>query len=73
MVSADPHYCVPYHQNACQISGLPLACQFYGMGSNCYGGDPNACDFYVALLRANRACSLDADQSACAWMRQQGY
>lgn len=65
--------CVPYHQNACQIRGFQQACRLYQMGANCFGGDPNMCNHYVTLLRANTACALSQDPNACAYLRQQGF
>jgi hypothetical protein len=65
--------CVAYHRNACQISGFQQACRLYALGQNCFGGDQNTCAYYVSLLRANTACALDRDQSACAWLQQQRY
>jgi hypothetical protein len=65
--------CVPYHQNSCQIRGFAVACRLYNLGRNCFGGDQNICNYYVSLLRANTACALDRNQTACAWLHQQGY
>jgi hypothetical protein len=65
--------CVPYHRNACEIRGFAAACRLYQMGANCYGGDPNVCNYYVTILRANTACALNGDQTACAYLRQQGF
>ena len=65
--------CVPYHYRACAVQGFPQACRLYNLGRNCSGGDPNMCNFYVSLLRANTACTLDRDQNACAWLSQQNY
>lgn len=65
--------CVPYHQTACQVRGFQAACRLYSMGSQCYGGDPNVCNQYVTILRANTACSLNGDQNACAYLQQQGF
>jgi hypothetical protein len=65
--------CVPYHQTACQIKGFAQACKLYEMGRNCYGGDPKICQYYVSLLRANTACTLDRDQGACTWLQQQQF
>ena len=73
LTSADPRYCLPYHQRACQVQGFALACRVYAIGSNCNGGDPNQCNYYVYLLQANRACALDRNQGACDWIRQQGF
>jgi hypothetical protein len=65
--------CVPYHKNNCEIRGFQLACQLYNLGRNCFGGDPNICNYYKALLQANTACALDRDQNACAWLAQQRF
>ena len=65
--------CVPYHRNACEIRGFQLACRLYNMGRNCFGGDQKMCNYYVSLLRANTACALDRNQSACAYLKQQGF
>ena len=65
--------CVPYHRNSCEIRGFQVACRLYNLGRNCFGGDPNACNYYVSLLRANTACSLDRNQQACMWLGQQRY
>jgi hypothetical protein len=70
---ADPTYCLPYHQRACQIQGFAVACQLYSIGANCQGGDPNQCNFYLTILAANRDCQLNGNQSACGWLQQQGY
>jgi hypothetical protein len=69
--SADPRYCLPYHQRACQ-TGFALACQMANLGQNCAGGDPTQCNYYVQILQANRACNLQGDQQSCAWLQQQG-
>ncbi|QQS11016.1 MAG: hypothetical protein IPK81_15545 [Rhodospirillales bacterium] len=65
--------CVPYHKNSCEIRGFATACRLYQMGMNCYGGDPNVCNYYVTLLRANTSCQLDRNQQACAWLQQQQF
>ena len=69
--TASPYYCLPYHQRACQ-TGFALACQMAQLGANCQGGDPNQCQYYVDILRANSACALNGDPNACGWLRQQG-
>jgi hypothetical protein len=71
--SADPRYCLPYHQRACQVSGFALACQVYSYGQHCQGGDPHMCQYYVSLLQANTACALNGDQNACGWLQSQGF
>ncbi|CAN7435230.1 hypothetical protein LJR030_004485 [Rhizobium sp. LjRoot30] len=71
MSSANPQYCVPYHQRACQ-TGFSLACQMAALGQNCAGGDPNQCNYYIQILQANRSCNMEGNQQACAWMQQQG-
>ena len=71
MTSADPRYCLPYHQRACQ-TGFAVACQMADLGGNCAGGDPQRCNYYVQLLQANRACALQGDQQSCQWLRSQG-
>lgn len=63
--------CVPYHQNSCEIRGFQSACRLYQMGRNCFGGDPNICNYYRSLLQANTACTLDRNQNACMWLQQQ--
>jgi hypothetical protein len=65
--------CLPYHQHACEIRGFPLACRLYNLGRHCYGGDPNTCDYYVSLLRANTQCTLDRNPQACLWLQQQQF
>lgn len=70
--SADPRYCFPYHQRACQVNGFALACKMANLGQNCSGGDPAMCNYYVQILQANRSCNMQGDQQACEWMRQQG-
>jgi hypothetical protein len=72
LTTARLENCVPYHHNNC-VRGFALACRFYNMGSQCYGGDRATCDYYISLLRANTACNLDRDQSACAYLQQQGF
>ena len=71
LTSADPQYCLPYHQRACQ-TGFAVACQIANLGQNCTGGDPNMCNQYVQILQANRACNLNGDQQSCQWLRQMG-
>jgi hypothetical protein len=71
MSSADPRYCLPYHQRACQ-TGFAVACQMANLGQNCAGGDPRMCNYYVQLLQANRDCNLQGNQQSCQWLRQQG-
>lgn len=73
LTQADPAYCLPYHQRACQIQGFAVACQLFNLGANCQGGDPGQCSLYVSILAANRDCQLNGDQSACGWLHQQGY
>jgi len=63
--------CVPYHQNSCEIRGFQSACRLYQMGRNCFGGDPNICNYYRSLLQANTDCTLDRNQNACMWLQQQ--
>lgn len=65
--------CVPYHRNSCEIRGSQQACRLYNLGRNCFGGDRNTCNYYVSLLRANTACNLDRNQSACVYLQQQGF
>jgi hypothetical protein len=65
--------CVPYHKNSCEIRGFQQACRLYNLGRNCFGGNPNICNYYVSLLRANTACNLDRNQNACVWLQQQRY
>jgi hypothetical protein len=67
-----PENCVPYHQNAC-LRGVQQACALYNLGRNCFGGDPNVCNYYLQLIHANTACAMDRDQGACAWLQQQQY
>jgi hypothetical protein len=69
--SADPQYCLPYHQRACQ-TGFAVACQMANLGQNCAGGDSSLCNQYVQILQANRACNLNGDQQSCQWLRQMG-
>ena len=71
LTSANPYYCLPYHQRACQVSGFQLACQYATLGQNCLGGNPQQCQYYVGLLRANTDCNLNGNQAACAWLRSQ--
>lgn len=71
LTRADPQYCLPYHQRACQVSGFAAACRLASIGQHCYGGDPRQCQYYVALLQANTACNLNGDPRACAWLSQQ--
>ncbi len=71
--TANPYYCLPYHQRACEVSGFAVACQVYAYGRNCNGGDPQICAYYVSLLQANTACSLQGDPNACGWLRSQGF
>ncbi|MCO5064548.1 MAG: hypothetical protein M9924_09010 [Rhizobiaceae bacterium] len=69
---ADPRYCLPYHQRACQVNGFALACRMTSLGQNCMGGDPNQCNYYIQILQANRACNLEGNRQACNWIIQQG-
>lgn len=71
LTSADPRYCLPYHQRACQVSGFALACRLAAMGQNCQGGDPQQCQYYLSILRANTDCTVNGNQQACAWISQQ--
>ncbi len=73
ITTGRPENCVPYHRNACEIRGFASACRLYAMGSNCFGGDPATCNYYVSLLRANTACQLDRNPTACAWLQQQRF
>lgn len=73
LTTANPYYCLPYHQRACQVSGFAVACQVFQIGQHCNGGDPGQCQYYVQLLQANSACALNGDQNACAWLQSQGY
>jgi hypothetical protein len=72
LTTANPHYCLPYHQRACQVSGFALACRVYEFGRHCQGGDPNLCQYYTQLLQANSACALNGDANACGWLQSQG-
>jgi hypothetical protein len=72
LTSASPYYCLPYHQRACQ-TGFQVACTVAQYGQHCNGGDPTACQYYVGILEANRACHLNGDQGACGWLMQQGF
>lgn len=73
LTSAEPRYCLRYHQRACQIQGIATACRLYNMGVNCEGGDPSVCNYYASLLAANRDCNLNGNPGACDWLRQQGF
>ena len=73
IATGRPEICVPYHQTSCQIRGFASACRLYDMGRNCFGGDPNICNFYLSMLRANTACQLDRNQGACDWLEQQQF
>ena len=73
MTTARVDYCRAYFQNNCQVRGFPLACKMYQMGSACYSGDQNGCNAFQQVLNANRACALDRDQNACAFLQQQGF
>lgn len=68
---ADPRYCLPYHQRACQVNGFALACRMANLGQNCAGGNPSSCNYYIQILQANRACNLQGNQQACQWIIQQ--
>lgn len=63
---ASPNYCLPHHQRACEVRGFQTACAIYQFGAQCNGGDPWACEYYVGLLEANRACVLDGNGQACS-------
>lgn len=69
--TANPYYCLPYQQRACQVNGFPLACRMANLGQHCYGGNPETCQYYVTLLRANRDCNVNGHQPACLWLRAQ--
>lgn len=69
--SANPYYCLPYHQRACTVSGFQLACRLAAMGQNCYGGNAQACQYYVSVLRANTDCNVNGNRAACNWLMQQ--
>ncbi|MFN6979354.1 MAG: hypothetical protein ACK4OP_14580 [Gemmobacter sp.] len=71
--SADPRYCVPYHQIACQVHGFAAACRLWQMGAQCYGGDPAVCAHYIGLLAANRDCTLGGHAPACQYLAAQGF
>jgi hypothetical protein len=71
--TANPYYCLPCHRRACDVSGFAVACQVYGYGQHCQGGDPAMCSDYVTLLQANTACPLNADPNACSWLQSQGF
>lgn len=73
LTTARVEICVRYHQNACQIRGFAVACRLFALGRNCFGGDRRTCEYYVSLLRANTACTLDRDPRACQDLRQQGF
>jgi hypothetical protein len=73
MTTGRVENCVPYHRNSCEVRGFQQACRLYNLGRNCFGGDQNTCNYYVSLLRANTACSLDRNQNACAYLQQQGF
>lgn len=71
--TANPYYCLPYHQRACEVSGFAAACRVLQYGQHCNGGDPAMCNYYVTLLQANTMCSLNGDRNACSWLMQQGF
>ena len=73
LTSASPYYCLPYHQRACEVSGFASACAIYRYGAQCNGGDPGACNYYVGLLQANRACVLEGNGQACSFLQSQGF
>jgi hypothetical protein len=66
-------YCLHYHRNSCEIRESQQACRLYNLGKNCFDGDQNSCNLYVSLLRANTACGINRDQTACAYLQQQGF
>lgn len=61
---------MPYHRTSCFVRGFARACKAYNLGKNCYGGEQRLCDVYVKMLRANTACALDKDPSACNYLQQ---
>ena len=73
MTTGNPYYCLPYHQRACQVSGFGAACHLAQLGQNCQGGDPQQCQYYQNILRANTDCNVNGNQQACAWLSQQQH
>lgn len=73
LTSANPYYCLPYHQRACQVNGFVVACRMVALGQNCYGGNPQACARYVSLLRANTDCNVNGNPNACNWLNSQQF
>ena len=71
MTSANPYYCLPYHQRACQVSGFASACRLAEIGQHCYGGNAQNGQYYQSILRANTDCNVNGNPNACNWLVQQ--
>jgi len=67
------NHCLAYHMLFCQSYGMQDACRPAAIGQNCQGGDPGACNFYIALIEANRDCNARFYQPACDWLSQQRF
>ena len=68
--TARPEICLAYFQFNCQYYGFQLACNMASLGNNCTGGDQQACQYFSAILVANKDCYL-GNQQACAYLAQQ--
>lgn len=68
--TARPEICLAYFQLNCRSYGFPMACAMANLGSQCSGGDPGQCQYFLGILQANTACAF-GDQNACAYLAQQ--
>ena len=70
MATARPGICLSYFQLYCSNYGFPLACTMAGLGNTCTAGDQQACQYFVAIIEANRDCAA-GNPNACAYIAQQ--
>ena len=70
LATARPEICLAYFQFNCQYYGFQLACNMAGLGNTCTAGDQQACQYFSAILVANKDCYL-GNQNACAYIAQQ--
>lgn len=70
IASARPEICLSYFQLNCQNYGFPLACNMANLGGSCVSGDSQACQYFAAILQANKECYFGSQRS-CAFLADQ--
>jgi hypothetical protein len=70
LATARPEICLSYFQFNCQYYGFKLACTMANIGNACTSGDQQYCQYFTAILQANKDCYF-GNQGACGYLAQQ--